>query len=144
MSENENQLPVASPTNSQTSSKPPGGRHPFFTASRVLAASALVLVLGVWLLTYRELNGLEGDLARRLSAFESRNNESHMLSRQAQEGARELQVKIGVLEQKLVESQNQQIALESMYQELARSRDESSLAEIEQLVYSASQQLLQP
>ena len=140
MSENDKALLVTTPPPTPTGSVQ-AGRHPFFTASRVLAAAALVLVLGVWLLTYRQLNNLENDLAKRLSTFESRNNESYMLARQAQEGARELQVKIGVLEQKLVESQNQQVALEAMYQELARSRDESSLAEIEQLVFSASQQL---
>jgi uroporphyrin-3 C-methyltransferase len=46
-----------------------------------------------------------------------------------------------VLEQKLAESQNQQLALEALYQELARGRDEAVLAEIEQLLLSASNEL---
>lgn len=139
MSEN-NTLPV-SVESAVPAESAPKKLHPWFTVSRLLAIAALALVLGVWLLTYRQMSGLEGEVARRLANFETRNNESQLLARQAQEGARELQVKIGMLEQKLVESQNQQIALEQMYQELARGRDEASLAEIEQLVLSASQQL---
>jgi uroporphyrin-3 C-methyltransferase len=119
----------------------PKATHSWFSVSRLLAIAALALVLVVWMLTYRQLSSLEGEVAKRLAVFEARNNESQLLARQAQEGSRELQVKIGVLEQKLVESQNQQVALEAMYQELARGRDEASLAEIEQLVFSASQQL---
>ena len=139
MSEN-NTLPV-SVESAIPAESPPKKPHHWFTVSRLLATVALVLALFVWLLTYRQVSGLESELAKRLSTFETRNNESQVLARQAQEGTRELQVKIGVLEQKLVESQNQQIALEEMYQELARGRDEASLAEIEQLVFSASQQL---
>jgi uroporphyrin-3 C-methyltransferase len=146
MNENQTHLPVPSDTSSQQdaanqSSAAPKRKHPLFTASRLLAILALAVVLGVWLLTYRQIGSLENDLAKRLSAFESRNNESRVLAGQAQEDARELQVKIGMLEQQLLESQNQQLALEAMYQELARGRDEASLAEIEQLVFSASQQL---
>jgi len=140
MNENENHLPVPAEVLPEEVAAPKR-LHPWFTVSRLLAVAALVLVLGVWLLTYRQISSLENELAKRLSAFETRNNESRVLAGQAQEGARELQVKIGVLEQKLTESQNQQVALEAMYQELARGRDEASLAEIEQLVFSASQQL---
>jgi uroporphyrin-3 C-methyltransferase len=50
-------------------------------------------------------------------------------------------VKIGVLESKLAESQNQQIALEALYQELSRNRDEWAYAEIEQSLLIASQQI---
>jgi len=140
MNENQTALP-APPAAANPPAAAPAAKHPLFTASRLLAIAALALVLGVWLLTYRQIGNLEAELAKRLSAFEARNNESRVLAGQAQEGMRELQVKIGVLEQKLTESQNQQLALEALYQELARGRDEASLAEIEQLVFAASQQL---
>jgi uroporphyrin-3 C-methyltransferase len=52
-----------------------------------------------------------------------------------------VQVKLGVLESRLAESQSQQIALEALYQELSRNRDEWALAEIEQTLLIASQQL---
>lgn len=107
----------------------------------VLGVIAIALALLVWLLTYRQIGNLNTELAQRLTAFDTRGNESRVLAGQAQEGTRDLQVKIGMLEQKLAESQNQQIALEALYQELARGRDETVLAEIEQLLVSASHEL---
>ena len=62
-------------------------------------------------------------------------------ARQAQELVREAQAKIGQLESRLAESQSQQLALEALYQELSRNRDEWQLAEIEQVLAIGSQQL---
>jgi len=107
----------------------------------VLGGLALVLVVLVWLFSYRQSENLHQELAKRLSTFDNRSMESRTLAGQAQESSRDLQVKIGVLEQKLAESQSHQLALESMYQELARGRDETVLAEIEQLLLSASNEL---
>ena len=108
---------------------------------RLLGVIAIVLTLVVWLITYRQMTNLNDELARRLTAFDTRGSESRLLAGQAQESSRELQVKVGVLEQRLAESQNQQIALEALYQELARGRDEAALAEIEQLLVAASHEL---
>lgn len=107
----------------------------------LLSIIAIAMALLVWLFSYRQAENLNQDLAKRLSAFDSRSMESRTLANQAQESSRELLVKIGVLEQKLAESQNQQIALESLYQELARGRDEAVVAEIEQLLISANNEL---
>jgi uroporphyrin-III C-methyltransferase len=52
-----------------------------------------------------------------------------------------VQAKQSQLEVRLAESQSQQVALEALYQELSRSRDEWVLAEIEQILTIASQQL---
>ena len=54
---------------------------------------------------------------------------------------RDAQARIGALEAKLLESQSQQLALESLYQELSRSRDDWLLAEVEQTLAIAAQQL---
>jgi uroporphyrin-3 C-methyltransferase len=54
---------------------------------------------------------------------------------------REAQARLAQLDAKLAESQNQQVALEALYQELSRNRDESALAEIDQILTIASQQL---
>lgn len=139
MNENASET-ISAPAPAPEPTTPPP-RKPLLTASRLIAALALLVALGVWLYTARQIHGLEAELARRLSAIETRSNESRVLAGQAQEAMRELLVKIGVLEQKLQESQDQQLALEALYQELARGRDEATLAEIEQLVYFASQQL---
>lgn len=113
----------------------------WLNASRALGVLAIVLTLAVALFSYRQAEKLKHDLAQRLSTFDSRSMESRTLAGQAQESSRELLVKIGVLEQKLADSQNQQIALEALYQELARGRDEAVVAEIEQLLLSASNEL---
>jgi uroporphyrin-3 C-methyltransferase len=107
----------------------------------VLALLALTMAMGLWIYTTRQIHALETELAKRLSAFDTRTSESRLLAGQAQESVRELAVKVAVLEQNLQQSRDQQLALEALYQELARGRDEATLAEIEQLVYFASQQL---
>lgn len=107
----------------------------------LLSVIAIAIALTAWLFSYRQAENLNQELAKRLSSFDSRSMESRTLAGQAQETSRELLVKIGVLEQKLVESQSQQIALESLYQELARGRDEAVVAEIEQLLVSANNEL---
>ncbi|MEO8507063.1 MAG: uroporphyrinogen-III C-methyltransferase [Betaproteobacteria bacterium] len=54
---------------------------------------------------------------------------------------REAQAKLSLLETRLGESQAQQASLEALYRELAPSRDELALNEIEQVLLLASQQL---
>ena len=54
---------------------------------------------------------------------------------------RDAQAKITLLEARLAESQAQQAALEALYRDLAPSRDEIALSEIEQVLLVASQQL---
>jgi uroporphyrin-3 C-methyltransferase len=128
---------------------PPAQAQPAWTARLgralnlplLLAVIAIAIALTAWLFSYRQAENLNQELAKRLSTFDSRSMESRTLASQAQETSRELLVKIGVLEQKLLESQSQQIALESLYQELARGRDEAVVAEIEQLLVSANNEL---
>jgi len=81
------------------------------------------------------------ELAERLRASDSASGEGKVLAKQALESARETQNKLSVLENKIAESQSQQVALEALYQDLSRSRDEWVLAEIEQMLNDAAQQL---
>jgi uncharacterized protein HemX len=60
---------------------------------------------------------------------------------QVRNTVRDVESRMGLLEARLIETQNQRVALEAMYQELARNRDDWVLAEIEQIVVAASQQL---
>ena len=107
----------------------------------VVAVLAVALLAGQWLDTHYRIGALEQELARRLAGYESSGKESRILSQQAQEGTREALVKLGMLESKLGEWQNQQVALEALYQEMSRSRDEWTLADVEQILMTASQQL---
>lgn len=112
--------------------------------SRIFAVALVLLaiiVAALWFDTRGRIGATQEELARRLRDIESETREARSLGRQAQEGLRDAQAKIGALEAKIAESQNQQVALEALYQELARNRDEWQLAEIEQVLAIAQQQL---
>ncbi|MCK9285517.1 MAG: uroporphyrinogen-III C-methyltransferase [Rhodocyclaceae bacterium] len=107
----------------------------------VIAAVALALLVWQWLETRSRLDFLQEELARRLAAADASAQESRALAKQGQESLLSLQGKVGALEANLAQAQSQQLALEAMYQELSRSRDERLLAEIEQSLAIAAQQL---
>jgi uroporphyrin-III C-methyltransferase len=107
----------------------------------LIAAAALLLLIFQWYQSQTEIGALQQELTRRIAESDAYNKESRQLARQAQEVIKEVEVKLGLLETRLAESQNQQVALEALYQELSRSRDEWALAEIEQMLTIASQQL---
>ena len=114
------------------------------TRLRVFAAALVVLaavVAGLWLDTRGRIGATQEELARRLRDIETETREARTLGRQNQEALREALAKLGALETKVADSQNQQLALEALYQELARNRDEWQLAEIEQVLAIAQQQL---
>jgi uroporphyrin-3 C-methyltransferase len=108
--------------------------------SIALGALALLLILQWWA-TRDELGKLRLDLAHRLQQGDLANSESKMLAKNADEQTKELQAKVAVLESKQVEAQSQQVALEQLYQDLSKNRDDWALAEIEQVLSTASQQL---
>jgi len=117
---------------------------PQFNRLRVFAVALAVLaamVAGLWLDTRGRIGATQDELAKRLRDIEAESREARTLGRQAQEAQREVLAKLGALETRLAESQNQQAALEVLYQELARNRDEWQLAEIEQVLAIAQQQL---
>ena len=87
------------------------------------------------------IGALRDELAQRVRESESDSRDARLAARQAQEAAREAQAKLAQIELRLAEFQSQQIGLEALYQELSRSRDEWVLAEIEQILAIASQQL---
>src|ERR687895_1559612 len=111
----------------------------------LLLLIAIALALGVatlfWLDARSRIGATQEELARRLRDIEANAGEARSIARQSQEAVREAHVKVAQLESRLAESQSQQLALEALYQELSRNRDEWQLAEIEQVLAIASQQL---
>ena len=87
------------------------------------------------------IGALRDELAQRVRESEADSRDARLAARQAQEAAREAQAKLAQIEVKFAEFQNHQVGLEALYQELSRSRDEWVLAEIEQVLTIASQQL---
>ena len=106
----------------------------------VLALLAAALV-AVWLDGRNARRELRTEVAMRLSALDAADQTTRASLKDAQEGLREAQAKLTLLESRLAESQNQQAALEALYRELAPSRDEWALTEIEQVLQLASQQI---
>jgi uroporphyrin-3 C-methyltransferase len=136
--------PLSSPP-----SAPPPAIEPVAAPSRsrlpILALIAVLLAAGLsalsWIDSRQRIGATQEELARRLREIESDAREARSVSRQTQEALREAHGKIAQLEMRLSESQSQQLALEALYQDLSRNRDEWQLAEIEQVLAIASQQL---
>jgi uroporphyrin-3 C-methyltransferase len=104
-------------------------------------AVAVVLLAGAWWATRSELAELRDGVARQLREAGAEARDSRTIAKEVQEAVRDAQARIGAVEAKLLESQSQQLALEALYQELSRSRDEWVLAEVEQTLAIAAQQL---
>jgi uroporphyrin-3 C-methyltransferase len=100
-----------------------------------------LLLSAAWFNARNEIRDLRKDVAQRLQTGESVNTETKVLVKSMQDGMKELQAQVNVLESKQIEAQSQQLALEQLYQDLSKNRDDWALAEIEQVLSTASQQL---
>ena len=120
-----------------------GGKTAGLGAVAALVIALLALGVSAWqgYGDRGEIGALRRELAKKLADVDIQTKENRIISEQAREAVAEAQVKLGVLESRMAESQNQQIALEALYQELSRNRDEWVYAEIEQSLFIASQQL---
>jgi len=122
--------------------EPQSGATP---GSRARAAAVVLALLAaiaaVWFDARSRIGAMQEDASRRLREAESDSRDARAAARQAQETAREAQARLAALETRFAETQSQQAALEARYQELSRNRDEWQLAEIEQVLAVAQQQL---
>jgi uncharacterized protein HemX len=100
-----------------------------------------LLLAWQWYDARERINALHGELAQRLRDSEADSRDARLSARQAQEAMREALAKVAQLDLRLSEYQDHQAGLEALYQELSRSRDDWVLAEIEQVLTIASQQL---
>jgi len=110
-------------------------------AALLIAVAALAFAAWNWYDARAGAGALRQEIAKRLADADTQARESRIVAEQAREAMAAAQVKLGVLESRLAESQGQQAALQSLYQELSRNRDEWAYAEIEQSLFLASQQL---
>jgi len=131
-------------------SKEAGPSHPAPASGRrgLGAAFAFLLALAAlggvgwnWWDDRHQMAQVRQDLAQRLSEFESAAAETKALAERNQEGLRQAESRLGTVEGKIAESQSQQVALEALYQDLSRTRDETALAEAEQYLTIAAQQV---
>jgi uroporphyrin-3 C-methyltransferase len=130
---------MSEPENPAGASSRERSHAPRLALIAVVLAGALTALF--WIDVRNRIGGTQEELARRLQDIDASAREARAVARQAQEALRDAQSRITQLESRLAESQSQQLALEALYQDLSRNRDEWQLAEIEQVLAIASQQL---
>lgn len=147
-----NELPTSPDVNPSTQSSsadavsPPISKAPSASRRRDWLAYVLFGLLAIllalhWWTSQQEDRQVREDVAQRLRVAETSAAENRTVMKSLQDGMKELQAKVNVLEGKQIEAQSQQVALEQMYQDFSKNRDDWALAEIEQVLSTASQQL---
>ena len=111
-----------------------------FNLKLIVGLLAFLLVLQWWS-ARNDISDLRRELAQRLQSGDNMNIQTKLIANRVDDEMKLVQGKVAVLEAKQVESQGQQLALEQLYQDLAKNRDDWALAEIEQVLSTASQQL---
>jgi uroporphyrin-3 C-methyltransferase len=107
-----------------------------------LAVGALAVLLALqWWNAHTDISELRREVAQRLQTGDTLNSQTKLIADRLDDELRSMQAKLAMLEARQLESQSQQIALEQLYRDLAKNRDDWALAEIEQVLSTASQQL---
>ncbi len=109
--------------------------------THLLLALLAALFVWQWLDAHTRLNQLQELVAQRLATVEGENKANQALAAQNQELTRELGGKLSLLESRAAETQTQRAALETLYQEISGNREQTLLADVEQVLLIAEQQL---
>jgi uroporphyrin-III C-methyltransferase len=107
----------------------------------IVSLAALAVAGYGWLTRGEQVDRLAQDSARKLVEAQTATAQAQVAARGAQDLVRDALAKQAVLEAKLADSQSQQVALEKLYEDLSKSRDEWAVIEVERLVELAAQQL---
>ena len=90
--------------------------------------------------TQQRVKSLEQELVKRQQNSQDDATEAKLLAKQALDSVREANGKLGVLDERVAESQMQRSQVEDLIQSLSRSRDENVLADVEAGLRVAMQQ----
>ncbi|MCA1924775.1 MAG: uroporphyrinogen-III C-methyltransferase [Thiobacillus sp.] len=137
-----NDTPESTPAVSLPSAQP--ARAPVSAlslAAVLLAVVALVMAAWSWSDSRERVRDLKSELGRKLAESGQQASETRLLAKNADDMVRQIGERVGQIESQMASSQQQQLALETLYKELAQGRDEWTLAEIEQVLLTAAQQL---
>jgi len=109
--------------------------------TQLTLAVLVIIFLWQWLDGHRAISDMQQQLAGKIAEMDGNNKANQMLLTQSQDQSRDLFGKVATLESRYAESQNQRAALETLYNDLSVNRDETALAEVEQMLLIAAQQL---
>ena len=109
--------------------------------TQLTLAVLVIIFLWQWLDGHRAISDMQQQLAKKIAEMDGSSKANQMLLTQSQDQVRELFAKVATLESRYAESQNQRAALETLYNDLSVNRDETALAEVEQMLLIAAQQL---
>ncbi|MGE5492121.1 MAG: uroporphyrinogen-III C-methyltransferase [Actinomycetota bacterium] len=112
---------------------PPAWRSPWL----IVALAAVGLAGWQWM----ENRQTQQEVAHRLAESDAAGKADRDALKQAQDQMAALQARVGGLESKQAEFQGQTQELQNLYQDIARSRDDALVLEVEQAITLAAQQL---
>ncbi len=118
-----------------------GTKLAHLSLTQMTLAVLVAVFVWQWLAAHHDIGVMQEQLAKKIAEMDGSNKANSMMLAKAQEDTRELAAKLTLLETRYAETQGQRSALEDLYNDLSSSRDEMVLAEIEQLLLVASQQL---
>jgi uncharacterized protein HemX len=119
----------------------PGASDSLARLAVVLALVAAAVAIGLAWNAQQALSSLSQTAGGRLADLGSELAQSRTNFTQAQAALKDTQARLSELESRMVDAQENRVAVEEMYRELSRSADDRMLAEVEQLLILASQQL---
>ena len=122
----------------------PAPRRPGDGAARLLAVLALVATAAaLWLAfdTRSSLQAIEASAGGKLAELGAQSQGAKATLTQVQSQLRDAQARVAEIEARVADTQEQRVTLEEMYRELSRSADDRVLADVEQTLLAASQQL---
>ena len=131
--------PLPAPVHRATSSRREGDRGARLLGLSALLAAAIVAYIAID--TRLAVRTMESSAGGRLAELGAEGRSARDTLAQAQSQLRETQQRVAELEARVSDTQEQRVALEEMYRELSRTADDRLLAEVEQTLVAASQQL---
>ena len=144
----DNQSPQQTDENLDTSAMPVAEHKikntDFFSRisiTQLTLAVMVVVFMWQWLDERRIIDDMQQQLAKKIDEINDSNKANKLLLAQSQDQLSELFAKVATLETRYAEVQNQRGVQENFNNDLSVSRDETALAEVEQMLLNAAQQL---
>ncbi|OYV30542.1 MAG: hypothetical protein B7Z79_06390 [Thiomonas sp. 20-64-9] len=131
--------PAAMPPSAELTKSTPVGLPGARWVWPVLVALVVALVAMAWWLNNR-LYATQAEIAQRLQTATTDAIEAKTLTKQASDSVRDLTTRLAVLESRQQDFAAQRQALETLYADFAKTRDQARLSETGQLIALAQQQ----